>query len=99
MTLLGDAVEAIEAHRWPGNVRELENLVERLLVLGDEGPVTPEELDDLLPSLEPLDDAPDVVPTSPTDARSRPSSATMARPTRAGASGSLFARRCCRNDS
>jgi transcriptional regulator with GAF, ATPase, and Fis domain len=47
------ALERLRAHRWPGNVRELENLIERLLVLGDEGPVTPEELDDLLPSLEP----------------------------------------------
>jgi transcriptional regulator with PAS, ATPase and Fis domain len=48
-----DALDRLRAHRWPGNVRELENLVERLLVLGDEGPVTPDELDDLLPSLEP----------------------------------------------
>jgi Nif-specific regulatory protein len=43
------ALERLRAHRWPGNVRELENLVERLLVLGDEGPIDAEELEDLLP--------------------------------------------------
>jgi transcriptional regulator with PAS, ATPase and Fis domain len=45
------ALARLRAHPWPGNVRELENLVERLLVLGDEGPITPEELDDLLPDV------------------------------------------------
>ena len=32
------------AHDWPGNVRELENTLERLIVLSDGGPVTPELL-------------------------------------------------------
>src|SRR4029077_16189286 len=29
---------------WPGNVRELENVLERLIVLADGGPITPELL-------------------------------------------------------
>ncbi|HVR69731.1 MAG TPA: sigma-54-dependent Fis family transcriptional regulator [Vicinamibacteria bacterium] len=45
------ALERLRAHRWPGNVRELENLVERLLVLGEEGPIEAEELHDLLPDV------------------------------------------------
>ena len=45
------ALERLRAHRWPGNVRELENLVERLLVLGDEGPIGAGELEDLLPDV------------------------------------------------
>ncbi len=31
-------------HSWPGNARELANLVQRLLILGDGGDVTPDEL-------------------------------------------------------
>jgi DNA-binding NtrC family response regulator len=46
-------------HSWPGNVRELRNLVQRLLVLGGEGEVTIQEVDDTLKqsaaSLEPED--------------------------------------------
>jgi transcriptional regulator with GAF, ATPase, and Fis domain len=45
------ALERLRAHRWPGNVRELENLVERLLVLGEEDPIDAHELHDLLPDL------------------------------------------------
>ncbi len=37
-------IDLLMRYRWPGNVRELENLVERLLVLSTQGPVTPEEL-------------------------------------------------------
>src|SRR5688572_21538778 len=37
-------VEALKAHDWPGNVRELENTLERLVVLADGGPLTPELL-------------------------------------------------------
>ena len=46
-----DALERLRAYRWPGNVRELENLIERLLVLGEEGSITPEELAGLLPDV------------------------------------------------
>jgi Nif-specific regulatory protein len=42
------ALDRLRAHRWPGNVRELENLIERLLVLGDDEPISEVELAELL---------------------------------------------------
>lgn len=49
-TIKGVSVEAmrlLEAHEWPGNIRELENLMERLIVLKDEGGVImPKDLPD-----------------------------------------------------
>jgi DNA-binding NtrC family response regulator len=47
--LTADAVERLWAYSWPGNVRELENVMERLVVLGDEGPITAEEVAAALP--------------------------------------------------
>ncbi len=35
MTLLGDAIEAIESHPWPGNVRELENVIKRAVIMAE----------------------------------------------------------------
>ena len=35
-------------HSWPGNVRELRNLIQRLLVLGGEGEVSVQEVEDTL---------------------------------------------------
>jgi len=35
MTLLPDAVAAIEAHSWPGNVRELENVIRRAVIMAE----------------------------------------------------------------
>ena len=35
MTLLPDAITAIEAHPWPGNVRELENCVKGAVIMAD----------------------------------------------------------------
>ena len=35
-------------HSWPGNVRELRNLIQRLLVLGGEGEVSMQEVEDTL---------------------------------------------------
>jgi len=35
MTLLPDAIDAIEAHSWPGNVRELENVIKRAVIMAD----------------------------------------------------------------
>lgn len=34
-----EAIEALKSHQWPGNVRELENLVERLAILWEGGPI------------------------------------------------------------
>jgi two-component system nitrogen regulation response regulator NtrX len=35
-------------HSWPGNVRELRNLIQRLLILGSEGEVSAQEVDEAL---------------------------------------------------
>ncbi len=35
MTILPDAIAAIEAHAWPGNVRELENVIKRAVIMAD----------------------------------------------------------------
>lgn len=40
------SMTALERYSWPGNVRELENLVERLVVLNDDGIVHPWDLPD-----------------------------------------------------
>jgi transcriptional regulator with GAF, ATPase, and Fis domain len=45
------ALDRLRAHAWPGNVRELENLIERLLVLGEDSAITTEELGELLPAV------------------------------------------------
>ena len=39
-----EALDCLAAYPWPGNVRELENVLERAMVLVDEGGVTPAEL-------------------------------------------------------
>lgn len=48
MTLMEDAVRAIEAHSWPGNVRELENCIKRAVIMADGMQITAEDLN--LPS-------------------------------------------------
>ena len=35
MTLLPDAIAAIEAHSWPGNVRELQNCTKRAVIMAE----------------------------------------------------------------
>jgi DNA-binding NtrC family response regulator len=67
------ALDRLRAHHWPGNVRELENLMERLLVLGDEGPISVAEVAELLPAtssvaLSPSSRASGPMPRSPTAA-------------------------------
>jgi two-component system nitrogen regulation response regulator NtrX len=47
------ALRRLRSHRWPGNVRELANLVERLTIVGGEGPVSPDEIEAIL-GKEPL---------------------------------------------
>ena len=42
------AMSALERYSWPGNVRELENLVERLVVLNDDGVIRPSDLPDYI---------------------------------------------------
>jgi two-component system nitrogen regulation response regulator NtrX len=39
-----DALARLRAHAWPGNVRELANLIERLTIIGGDGPVSPDEI-------------------------------------------------------
>ena len=39
-----DVMEILEDYPWPGNVRELENIVQRLVVMGDNPVVTAEQL-------------------------------------------------------
>jgi len=48
-TITPDAMERLRAHSWPGNVRELQNVIERVMVLGDDGPIRTSELEGLLP--------------------------------------------------
>jgi two-component system NtrC family response regulator len=35
LTLLPEAIDAIEAHTWPGNVRELENCAKRAVIMAE----------------------------------------------------------------
>lgn len=51
--LAPEALERLRRHSWPGNVRELQNLIERLLVLGGDGPIDVGELAELLPDVRP----------------------------------------------
>lgn len=39
-----DAREAFLCYRWPGNVRELKNLIERMVILSDDGVISYEDL-------------------------------------------------------
>jgi transcriptional regulator with PAS, ATPase and Fis domain len=41
-----EAMAVLENYRWPGNVREVENLVERLVVLNEDGVIRTSELPD-----------------------------------------------------
>ena len=40
------ALDLLEAYDWPGNVRELEHTLERIVVMKEEGEITPEDLPD-----------------------------------------------------
>jgi len=56
MTLLPDALTAIEQYAWPGNVRELENVIKRAVVMADEKAIAAADLD-LATGVEHADDA------------------------------------------
>jgi transcriptional regulator with GAF, ATPase, and Fis domain len=45
-----DAIAELRCYGWPGNVRELRNVVERLVLLAGEGPVTAADVRMILPS-------------------------------------------------
>jgi two-component system, NtrC family, nitrogen regulation response regulator NtrX len=45
-----EAIAALAAHPWPGNVRELRNVVERLMLLGNQDEVTIDTVRSALPS-------------------------------------------------
>lgn len=42
--LTPQAIEKLRSYAWPGNVRELENVMQRALILHDNGKVTPDDL-------------------------------------------------------
>lgn len=46
--IAADALVRLSAHPWPGNLRELRNLVQRLLILGGDGEIDLEEVNEAL---------------------------------------------------
>jgi DNA-binding NtrC family response regulator len=48
-TFAGDAIAELRRYTWPGNVRELRNVVERLVLLAGEGPVSGADVRMILP--------------------------------------------------
>ena len=55
-----DALQRLTAYAWPGNVRELRNVIERIVLMSPgHGPITPNEVDQVLPKMRgslPADD-------------------------------------------
>ncbi|MGD9582330.1 MAG: sigma-54-dependent transcriptional regulator [Lysobacterales bacterium] len=47
-TMSADALARLVAHDWPGNLRELRNLIQRLLIMGDEGEIDLDEVTEAL---------------------------------------------------
>jgi len=43
-----EAMKILMLHSWPGNVRELENVVERAVILADDGEILPENLPEII---------------------------------------------------
>ncbi len=52
-SLSGPAIDRLRRHSWPGNLRELRNLVQRLLIIGGEGEIDLDEIEDALGILAP----------------------------------------------
>lgn len=42
--MTSESRRALERHSWPGNVRELQHVIERALILAEDGPIQPEHL-------------------------------------------------------
>ena len=53
VSFTADAMEALQSHPWPGNVRELRNMVERLMLLANDGQVDTETVQLSLPKTSP----------------------------------------------
>ena len=55
-----DALQRLTTYAWPGNVRELRNVIERIILMSPgHGPITPNEVDQVLPKMRgsfPTDD-------------------------------------------
>ena len=62
--LSAEALEILAGYAWPGNIRELRNVVERAMVLCEDGEITPEHLP--LDKLRLSHEAPRVTPTNRT---------------------------------
>ena len=45
MTLMPEAIAAIENYQWPGNVRELENCIKRAVIMADGVSISASDLD------------------------------------------------------
>jgi two-component system, NtrC family, response regulator AtoC len=61
------AVERLGEESWPGNVRQLQNLIERLVVLGDGPTIEARDVEkELAPRPAPFADAPSPAPTKST---------------------------------
>ncbi|MBI2398722.1 MAG: sigma-54-dependent Fis family transcriptional regulator [Xanthomonadales bacterium] len=52
-TLSAAAIDRLRRHPWPGNLRELRNLVQRLLIIGGEGEIDLDEVEDALGIIAP----------------------------------------------
>ncbi len=62
--LAADALEVLEALDWPGNIRELGNVIERLVLLADDGVVHARDLARHLPAPSGIEPAPSPAPTA-----------------------------------
>ncbi len=49
-----EATDCLLAYSWPGNIRELENIIERVVILKDEGMVTREDLPEKIAQAHPM---------------------------------------------
>jgi DNA-binding NtrC family response regulator len=69
-----DAMQALRAHDWPGNIRELRNVIERAVVLCDDGWIRlvdlPDELHQIRPEPAPIPTAPALLSPAPAHAPS-----------------------------